>query len=671
MNCSAVTRAWALLGILATAPAAALADEPSASVTVRASALGEAESKAPTSFVAVIEPDAHAGEVETVTDALAESVGVSVRRFGGLGAFSTLSIRGSSANQVQIFLDGVPLSRARNETVSLGDLPLESLSRIEVYRGTAPVHLGGAGLGGVVSLISKPPSETPEGQISGSYGSFDTRKVTASYSRRVGDVGLLGYATYLGSAGNFHFKDSSPNASTDTTHAVDQRRINNAFDALDTLLKGTYAPLPHVDVDVTSELLVKDQGVPGNAHNQSPDASFDNLRSLNYLRARTSDFVVSHLDTASTFYAIYERAQFKDPTGRIGTGVQDRDDQSRVFGGKLNGTYYLANDQALEGDLDVSHELFSPATSKVRTISDADAWRVHTNVGLQHQSSWFDDRLMIVPTLRYENVHDRLTGDIRNIGRPPVLAQTTEHDLFSPSIGAQVRWLSWFATRANIGRFQRAPNFTELFGNSGSFVGNPTLRPETAVNRDVGFVIAAVPPPWIRDAHLEYAYFSNDVDDLILPVQNSPSFARPENISGARLSGHEVSAHVAAIRFVQLDVNYTNQDTYNRSHVASAYTGKQLPGRPADELYTRLELVQAPAKLYYEFNFVSGNFFDQANFQKPTSDRRVHTLGLRFNLTEWAALNFEAQNFTDSQVSDVGGFPLPGRSFFGTISCKL
>ena len=37
-------------------------------------------------------------------------------------------------------------------------LPLDCLDRIEVYRGTVPVGFGGGGIGGVVNLVTRPPS---------------------------------------------------------------------------------------------------------------------------------------------------------------------------------------------------------------------------------------------------------------------------------------------------------------------------------------------------------------------------------------------------------------------------------------------------------------------------------------------------------------------------------
>ena len=100
-----------------------------------------------TAFATVIDTRSAPTLVETLSDALADTVGVQVRRFGGLGDFTTVSVRGFSPRQVQVYLDGVPLARADNDTVDLSDLPLDTVERIEVYRGSTPLRFAQAGPG--------------------------------------------------------------------------------------------------------------------------------------------------------------------------------------------------------------------------------------------------------------------------------------------------------------------------------------------------------------------------------------------------------------------------------------------------------------------------------------------------------------------------------------------
>src|SRR5262249_881473 len=159
----------------------------------------------PTAFATVIDTTSAPGGVETLGEALAETVGVQVRRFGGLGDFSTVSIRGSAAGQVQGYLDGVPPSRAENAGRNPSHPPLDALEHGEVYRGTTPLGFAQSGPGGVVNVVTRRPGPTPLTGASVSGGSFDTRKVDLARSASVGPWEYLAFAHYLGSAGDFRF----------------------------------------------------------------------------------------------------------------------------------------------------------------------------------------------------------------------------------------------------------------------------------------------------------------------------------------------------------------------------------------------------------------------------------------------------------------------------------
>src|SRR5262249_43801578 len=139
----------------------------------------------------------------------------------------------------------------------------------------------------------------------------------------------------------------------------------------------------------------------------------------------------------------------------------------------------------------------------------------------------------------------------------PLGAVRHERDLFAPSMGAQAQPVEWLAVRGNVGRYERAPNFTELFGARGFGSGNSNLKPEKGLNRDIGFQVRAPRLRSVGAATFEYSYFNNDADDLIVFVQNSANVFVPMNIGAARLRGHEVVGHTELLRHVAVDLNYT------------------------------------------------------------------------------------------------------------------
>ena len=73
---------------------------------------GDVDLEETTGFVTVIEREAFEGKMEDLAEVLQNEAGVQVRQAGGLGSFSTVSLRGSSSDQVMVFMDGVLLNDA-------------------------------------------------------------------------------------------------------------------------------------------------------------------------------------------------------------------------------------------------------------------------------------------------------------------------------------------------------------------------------------------------------------------------------------------------------------------------------------------------------------------------------------------------------------------------------
>lgn len=624
--------------------------------------------KAPTVFATVIDADLAADYVKDVGDALAESVGIQVRRFGGLGAFSTVSIRGSSAKQVQVYLDGISLSRADNETVNLADLPIDSLERIEVFRGQTPIGFGSGAIGGVVNLVTREPSEVPTTELKAAYGSFSTVKLVGSHSRRIAGFDLLGHVSYLGSEGDFTFEDRSPEPGA-PPEPIEMKRENNQHDSVSALLKAGRDLSDDLRLDLTSDFFFKDQGLAGIGRNQSDSASLSDLRSLNVARLTSFDTFGLPLQGEAKAYGVFDRTQFENRAGDLFGVNQDITSDSAAGGVSIGGRWLQWESHEPEAYFEVAGESFDAEDSVRPEDDDPSQRRVRLSTALQERFYLWRDRLSVVPTVRYEHLRDTFGPIDDELGREDIPRQTRTHDLWSPSIGARLEILPWLQMQANIGRFERPPNLEELFGNRGFVQGNSRLQPEDGINRDVGLRAGWCDLGWVDSVSFEYAYFENDIDDLIVLVQLSQQYFRPENIGGARIQGHEVSAHLGLLRNLVLDLNYTRQDARNLSDVPSQ-RNKQLPGRPEDEFFARIAYVQTFGTVYYELNHIAGNYLDRVNFRRVDS-RELHAAGLGIETGTGLRFGVDARNLTDQQTEDVAGFPLPGRSYFVTMKVEL
>lgn len=643
-------------------------------VEVRGARLGEEQLVRETStFATVVNTREATARVDSVADVLAESVGVQVRRFGGLGAFSTISIRGSTPNQVEVFLDGVRLNQANFGLVDLGDLPLDNVDRIEVYRGFAPLQLGAGNIGGGINLVTRQVAGATTNSASASYGSFDTRKVTLYRTQDFEKLGYLVLFNYTESDGDFTFLDDNGTRFNTLDDEMTTRR-NNDFRSFNINAKGE-ARLAGWDITLLDDFFTKSQGVPGQSSLQSENARLDVWRNVATLRVERSGFPLSTADVAFQLAHTWQRENFDDPEGDIGTGVQDEENTSHTLAAQgLLHLFLEPWNQIVGLLLDFRYETFR-TVDNLPELRGEPAFegplqrRFNVLASIQDEILLFNEHLALRPLLRYQFVGSNFGTQPSFRSLPLDLARDAQDHLFSPSLGVKFRLTSFLDLKGNIGRFERVPTFFELFGNRGTTLGNPELKPESSVNWDLGFVLE-LPGYGILDrAFLEYAFFASDTDDLIVFVQNSQVTAQARNIGAAKIRGHEVSWSMAALGHIRLFGNYTFQDAEDTSDTFSR--GNILPGRPRHELHQGFELFTDFGKIVYELDYIAKNFLDRAN-AFVVDNRTLHNVRVTvFPFGKTLKLTFEAKNITDNQIEDFRGFPLPGRSFFGTIEGRF
>ncbi|MCC6764568.1 MAG: TonB-dependent receptor [Deltaproteobacteria bacterium] len=666
-----------MLSLSAMIAATAFAEDPLlGTIEVRSASEAAPAPRDESAFATVVPIADQPAEIDTLADVLDETVGVSVRRFGGLGDFATVSIRGSTPGQVGVFFDGVALTRARSETVNLADLPLDQLGAVEVYRGVSPLALSASALAGAVNLVSRAPDGVPRFSLLAGGGSFGTRKASVAGSTVRGPVSGFLSATYLGSDGDFTFEDDNGTLQNPDDDREAKRR-NNAFDSAEVLAKVRWALASGGAVTGLTEFFANHQGVPGIGAFQADDASLRDLRSLSYVRFERPGLAGLPVDLSSTGSFVFERERFRDAEGEIGLGNVATD--NRTYTGALDNLLSTRiGRHALEARADVGGQVFTPADTLAADPNGPDQSRIRFDLAAGDTIGFFDDRLLVQPTFRWEHLHDDFSDPGEASGRITRASRGGSHDLLTPRLGLRFDAADGVAFKANVARVERAPNFTELFGNRGSILGNPNLDPERGLNADLGVVLTRDRLGWARRLRLEAVGFVAVVDDLIVLVQNSQRTSIFRNVDRARTVGCELAAGADVSEHLRLGLNYTYQDARDESGIP-ARDGNQLPGRPRHELYHRTEYRRDEGRLFYELGFVAENFLDQANFLVVNA-RAIHTVGVEADLAALGRrfrrgalaripllVTFEVRNFTDNQVEDVAGYPLPGRAFFGTV----
>ena len=630
----------------------------------------EQEVKEATAFVTVINPKEYTERVSSVPELLSQSVGVNVREYGGLGSFSTVSIRGSSSEQVAIFLDGVLLNQARQGVVNLSEIPLDNIEKIEVYRGTSPARFGTAGIGGVVNIITRSPGEKPQTELSYSYGSFDTYKADVYRSERIKNIDYLFFYTLNRTRGNFKYLDDNGTPLNQDDDS-ETRRKNDEFLSQDLLLKLGYK-WDKWRFNISSDFFSNDQGVPGISSFQSKTANLETLRNLSNLKISKAGILHPSINLESQIFFTYEWDKYQDKKGEIGVGFQDNRDATISYGGNIllshSSSLPYANN-FLNMYTGLKWERYD-SENKLNPGSEGDTQKRTTlNLALEEILYLIGDRLILSPSLIFNHYHNDFGGQLPFTNQWVSPGENRNKGYINRKMGLEIRLTDFLSIKSNVGKYFRPPNFTELFGDRGTLLGNPSLKAEESSNWDVGFRVQKKKFLFMKNILFEYAYYHSTMDNLILFIQNSQRTSVATNISKAVMSGHEISWASALFDHINISGNLTVQDTEDKSDI-SYWEGNQLPGRPEYELFNRFEIFNNLGKIFYEFNYLSNNYLDRANFTK-ISARKIHNVGFSFYPIKNLTFTFEVKNLSDARIEDFIGYPLPGRSCFGTVDLKF
>lgn len=154
----------------------------------------------------------------TLSEVMNRAPGIRIRQNGGLGTRPDISINGFTGKAVKYFKDGIPLDYL-GDGYNIGNVPMELLDRVEVFKGVLPVDLGADALGGAVNLVTK------------TYGS---KNLTAYYESG-------SFATYRsGINGAFRTKDKKWLFGTDLFMNLSQNDYKATVNVTDPITKNQH-----------------------------------------------------------------------------------------------------------------------------------------------------------------------------------------------------------------------------------------------------------------------------------------------------------------------------------------------------------------------------------------------------------------------------------------------
>jgi outer membrane cobalamin receptor len=612
---------------------------------------GGALERVPAASSDVLFPDDYTAEAKSLADLLDASEGVQVRRFGGAGDRSEVTIRGSTPSQVVVAIDGVRANSALTGGLDLSRVCLPLVESVTITRGAGAVQHGSGAIGGVVDVTTRRADIEPTTRAALRGGAFETYEGSLLHA---GSLGALDYSVgYCGFTTEGDFEFVQPREMGDgfsvgyqpeeaTRQNNDRQRHAGSVSLASDLALGT---LSLTDYVVTSE-----GGEPGFDGGNGPRAGQDleaesrdvsNLAQLRW-EGPPPDLLGDAL-TAAVWHR-FEREEFRDPVVELGEPI-DLDARLQQAGARLRDVWR-----------------FDPLEQEASLALQAEGYHDRLDASDQRDRRRETWAASAEPALR-------LWGDGVVVSATARVERTEGFDVaWLPGAGVVLAPFSWLRVRGQIGRAYRAPGFDELFHpDEGFVVGNPDLEPEEAWNADAGLELLFARLGPLADVRLRATLFRREIDESIVWLLVSPTTLRPENTGSATTDGLELSASFRLTRQLLASASHTELDSERDA------TGRALPGQAERETHARLQLgPEQRWKLVGEMEHTGEIPIDEGG-SRVLPRRTVWNASAALNLTAlpgtglashvselWVSAHLE--NLSDVAVRDSLAFPRPGRN---------
>jgi vitamin B12 transporter len=580
-------------------------------------------------------------QIHASGDVLRQVPGVEINQSGSAGNQTDVSIRGSSAAETLILLDGVDVNTGTTGGFDIADVTSDNLDRIEVVRGAGGALYGSSAIGGVVNLITREGSGPLKLSYDGEGGNRATQRQAVTFD---GADGRLAYSGALSYYSTTAFRPR--NASFDNLSAVSRLDYHLSPDTKFTgFARYIRSNLSLVNF---SDFLTP---VDPNAHQRNEFMLYNGVVTHQFsdrLEGRMSVFFVRNdlrlNDTPFPANPNFERDRVPDETRGTNMELHYR------WG---EGFRSLAGFDFKDRWVRSAH-LFDTVEPHTQSFTAYHARRQEYAGYLEQEGRLFDGLMLV-------------TGAVRVDGNSDFGIEV------SPSWTVAIPLERWGVTlRGSYSEGFRAPSFNELFFPD---FGNPKLNPEISSEYDGG-----ITKTFGETASLTATYFSRRVHSLIVaePCTAFPGCVEAANAGRVDTQGVELVPAVQLMRGLAFSGNLTVID---ETHVSSSpeirplrvpkYSAFALLTYARKALWSSNDAVSANLAYYFvgdrdDIDQLTATIHNHAAYNRFDLTM-AYDAGMRFGRIRGEELYVRVQNMLDRHYAEVFGFPAPPVNFVAGV----
>jgi len=642
--------------------------------------------------------------LNNLNDLVNRTTGIKVREEGGVGSDFDLSINGMSGNSIRYFLDGIPLD-TKGSGVSLANLPVNIIDRIEIYKGVVPASLGTDALGGAINIITKQEKKNYL-DVSYGIGSFHTHKADLNAQFVEPRTGLIIKPTFgvNYSKNDYMMRDVEVWDEDSRKYILtDRRRFHDDYFSLFGQMEIGFSNKSWADAFFVSASYSKvDKELQtGSVQSKVYGMAERNTDAWNVsARYKKDDFIIKSLqlnalishtrDHSLTVDTAYRQYDWNgDYINSSRSEIMGRERLMRHYkrpltivrtnlGYRLNSHHSLNLNYLLNR---MGNNRYDEADTDFEPTNDIVSKHV---LGLSYNQSFFAERMENVFFIKnYINHLNIRQHDLPSITGSDAVKGSQTKNYWGYGIGSRFSIQSPFSIKFSYEHSVRLPFARELLGNGTTIYANVALKPESSDNINLG-VFGTWHPADEHTIYYEANGFIRNVDDYIQAVVSpkEDGTMQYDNVPAVHIKGVEGEIQYNWRNRLQLSGNISYQDArdqkkYKTDGKPSATYNNRLPNRPwffgsAEVNYTFHNLVvpQSKFRMGCSYQWVHWFYLSWEAYGAIESKARIPAQHIcNATLTySWRQdkynVSVECINFLDKTVYDNYKLQKPGRALF-------
>ncbi len=521
---------------------------------------------------------------------------IDMRGFGIAGDQNTL-----------IMVDGQRISENEQIPADLASIPLSSIERIEILRGSGAVLYGGGASAGTINIITR--GATPHARsasVKGGYGSYDTRLSAASATIANDRVG----ATFnLGQFASDNYRDNN-----------NLEQVNFQSDLRLFGKNGpVYLKINMADQDLRLPGSRTEQELVTNRRGTDTPEDFSTLRTSRFNLG--TDLAFERVQAAANLTYRKRDAFALNQPGRI-----DIEGSDTTFSPRLRIPFSLGVEHDLVTGIDLDQWKY--ATSSVFPPFPASAIRSEqTNTGFYVKDTL---EFGVATRMNLGARAQRVETTIEDVGGAGP-AREQKRDLEAWEVALRQRLTGTIAVYAKTGKSFRVANVDD-----NRFLADP-LEPQTSRDSEIGVDVST------QAASIRAAVYQMDIKNEIafLPSDVLPPFGGNVNLPPTLREGLELDAQWRVHRDVILSGHYTytaakyQQGTFGGVDV----TGNTIPLVPRHRAGVTASMLPSPRlRISATVTYVGEQYYDndQSNsFGRKMPDYTVTDFSASYDIGRW------------------------------------